>query len=398
MIHPAFCYLFLTFSFGLSLFLCISGRIRVNEYFYLPLCLMISLYTLYAVLTDKQKYTPRTIRQVLPRALGKYIMWGLILFGIINLYKYHPLYSNYAIHTRKFFEDYFKWYLRLGFVYHFLAEKYRYCTDNLLGDPYVRLLSLFRCLYRGKFSQFKRRIIHHSYRRFYMGALFRVHYIPIMIEQVHLGMFNLTRIGRHPNFSWSLSVVVMVGMALCWLVDSNNGAMGYFWESRFSKTRFRDIDLNPIHWFVVLICYIPFNRYAADFIPFPDPPAGSAQLFSSSTFALGTDVVLLILLTLYMLSGSALAFSTSNLSYKKIQTRGPYAFVRHPATAFKLGFFFVSFFRFQSACHLLGMSMFAFWMIIYISRALVEENFLKRFPEYQAYMKKTRYRFIPGIC
>ena len=398
MIHPIFCYIFLAFSFSTSLFLCIDGKVRAENFFYLPIWLMIGLYTIHAIITDKQKYTPRTFRQALPKALGKYIMWALILLGVISIYKHHPLYRDFAVHTRRFFEDYFRVYLALGFPYHLLAEKYRHCPDNVMGDPYLRVVSLLKCLLRGRFRQALHRLKRPGYKRLYMGALLRIHYIPIMVEQVYYGMVSLTKFARNPQFTWSLSAFVVISVSLAWLIDSNNGAMGYFWESRFSKTRFRAVDLNPLHWIVVLMCYMPFIRYASEFVPFPSPHTNTPQLFSSPAFNIGIEVTLMVLVVLYMLSGAALAFSTSNLSYKKIQTKGPYAVVRHPATAFKLTYFALAFFRYRSACNLLGLSLFLFWMGVYVSRALIEEDFLKRFSEYREYMKKTRYRFIPGLC
>jgi hypothetical protein len=57
------------------------------------------------------------------------------------------------------------------------------------------------------------------------------------------------------------------------------------------------------------------------------------------------QTVVLVLLALYVLSGSDLNFSASNLCYKKIQTKRPYAIVRHPATSFKLLYLFLAFFR-----------------------------------------------------
>jgi len=99
----------------------------------------------------------------------------------------------------------------------------------------------------------------------------------------------------------------------------------------------------------------------------------------------------------YVISGSALNFSTSNLCYKSIQTKGPYGIVRHPATVCKLVFFALVFFRFKNAYTLVGFLCTLVWFSVYVCRALVEERFLKRFPEYQNYMKQTRYRFIPGL-
>jgi protein-S-isoprenylcysteine O-methyltransferase Ste14 len=190
----------------------------------------------------------------------------------------------------------------------------------------------------------------------------------------------------------------MVATPLVWAIDANNGGVGYFWESWFTKTRFREIDMNPLHWFVILICYVPFVGLAGQFVPFPQLAANADRLLNSDILNTSIEVVLLIFLALYVISGSALNFATSNLCYKKIQTKGPYAIVRHPATTFKLLYFFLAFFRFRGAYTFAGFLSYFIWMMVYICRALVEEGFLKKFSDYREYMNKTRYRFIPGIC
>jgi protein-S-isoprenylcysteine O-methyltransferase Ste14 len=398
MIHPAWCWLGIFLSFAVSLALFTSGLLDVQEYFYIPALLLIGFYTLHAMLTDKQQYQSRTVRQVIPKAIGKYIMWGLVIYGVMRFYGAHPLYKDFTLNTRKFFEDFLTLFLVLGLPYFFLAEKFRYCTDNVMGDPYLRLLSLLKCVKKRKFRLIGRRLLKRSYKRIYLMAIIRIHYVPIMFEQVYRGLANVTNSVQQADFQWTLSAYVLTGTALAWAIDANNGGVGYFWESWFTKTRFREIDMNPLHWFVVLICYTPFVGYAAQFAPFPSLREDSTQLINNSSFASGCDLVLLTLLVLYVLSGSALNFATSNLCYKKIQTKGPYAIVRHPATSFKLLFFFLAFFRYRAAYTIAGFLSYLVWMIVYICRALVEEGFLKKFPDYREYMKKTKYRFIPRIC
>ncbi len=398
MIHPYLCWLGIFLSFGSSLALFASGLLDVREYFYAPALLLIGFYTLHAIVTDKQQYQNRTVRQVIPKATGKYIMWGLVIYGVNRFYGAHPLYRDFTPNTRKFFGDFLTLFLILGLPYFFVAEKFRYCTDNLLGDPYLRILSLLKCLWKRRFRLIGRRLLKKSYKRIYLMAIIRIHYIPIMVEQVCLGLNNTIGFVHRPDFQWNLGTSVLLATTLTWAIDANNGAIGYFWESWFTKTRFRRIDPYPIHWFVVLICYVPFVGYAAQFVPFPKLAENSAQLIKTSSFNSGCEIALLILLVLYVLSGSALNFATSNLCYKKIQTKGPYAIVRHPATTFKLLFFFLSFFRYRAAFTFAGCLSYLIWMVVYICRALVEESFLKRFPDYRSYMKKTRYRFIPRVC
>lgn len=375
-----------------------SGRLDVHKYFYAPALLLISFYTLYYIFTDRQRYQSRTIRQVLPKAIGKYIFWGLIIYSVIRFYAAHPMYREFTPNTRRFFSDFLVLFLIVGLPYFFLAEKFRYCTDNCLGDPYLRILSLLKCLWKREFRKIGRRLAKKSYKRLYLMAIIRIHYVPIMIEQVYLGLSNVIDLLKGADFQWNVTSSVLIATPLVWAIDANNGAIGYFWESWFTKSRFREIDPYPVHWFVVLLCYTPFFGLAVKFMPFPSLAANCPQLLSSSAFNSGIEIALLISLALYVFSGSALNFSTSNLCYKKIQTKGPYAIVRHPATSFKLLYFFLAFFRYRVAYTLAGFISYLMWMIVYVCRALVEERFLRRFPDYRNYMKKTRYRFIPRIC
>jgi protein-S-isoprenylcysteine O-methyltransferase Ste14 len=398
MIHPYLCWLGIFLSFAVSLALFTSGRLDVHEYFYAPALLLIGFYTLHSILTDKQRYQKRTVRQVIPKAIGKYVLWGLIIYGVTRFYAAHPLYEKFTPNTRRFFGDFLIGFLILGLPYFFLAEKFRYCQDNVLGDPYLRILSLLKCLKNREFRLIWRRLAKKSYKRIYLMAIIRIHYVPIMFEQVCLHLKGVTGFLRGPNFQWNLASSLAITTALAWAIDANNGAIGYFWESWFTKSRFRQIDLHPIHWFVVLICYMPFFGYAVQFVPFLTLVEDSAPLIGNSSFNFGLDIALLIFLVLYVLSGSALNFSTSNLCYKKIQTKGPYAIVRHPATSFKLFYFFLAFFRYRRAYTFAGLLCYLVWITVYICRALVEESFLKKFSDYRRYMKKTRYRFIPRIC
>lgn len=397
MIQPFYCYIGILLSFTMSLWLFATGKLDAQTYFYTPLGFLIAYYTCLAILQDKQVYRPRSIRQVLPKAIGKYLMWGLVLWGILSLYRLHAMYNLMTPNTRVFLDHYLRAFLVVGLPYFVLAERKRYCLENVLSDPYVKLRVLLRDLWRRRFKQAGHRLTTQRFRRTYLMAILRIHYIPIMVEQVHLGVTQTTTFAQNPNIQWSLLTVVGAVTILCWLVDSNNGAMGYFWESCFTKTRYRDVDPHAVHWFVVLICYIPFIAYAQDFVPFPSLPANSILLIQHARVNQAIEVAMLIALVFYVISGCALNFSTSNLSYKKIQTCGPYRIVRHPATVCKLIVFALAFFRFRGAFTPGWTLCYFAWCTIYICRALVEERFLRRFSDYQDYMKQTRYRFIPGL-
>ncbi len=397
MIQPFYCYIGIFLSFTVSLYLFVTGQLDAQTHFYAPLGILIAYFTALAMLTDKQVYRARSIKQILPKALCKYLMWGLVIGGVLKFYECHPLYNQMTPNTRVFFRQYFRFFVVMGLPYFLLAEKTRYCIENVVSDPYVKLQLLLRDLWRRQFKKTGHRLTTQRYRRTYLMAILRIHYIPIMVEQIYYGVTKTTLFAQTPDHEWSLLTIVGIVTVFCWLIDSNNGAMGYFWESCLTKTRYRDVDPHAIHWFVVLICYVPFIAYATDFVPFPSLPAISPLLIEHPGVNKGIEVAMLFWLAMYVVSGSALNFSTSNLCYKKIQTKGPYRVVRHPATVCKLFVFALAFFRFREAFTPAWAICYFVWFTIYICRALVEERFLRRFPDYQAYMKQTRYRFIPGL-
>ncbi|MHC4553384.1 MAG: methyltransferase family protein [Planctomycetota bacterium] len=396
MCYPFYCYLGVSITFTATYAIFRYTSLDPQRFFYIPIFLLIACYTVVSMLSDKQVYQARRFKQVIFKSICKYIYWGLVIAGVIWFYNAHPAYKAVTPNTQIFLKHFFCIFAVCGLPYLFLEEKFRYCRENVLADPYLKIVVLIRCLLKLNFSRFKRRLLSKKSRGMFFAAVLRIHYLPIMVEQVHFGITFLTRDAAFGNTT-QYSAILMLA-TLTWLIDSNNASIGYFWQSAFTKTRFRAIDLNPGHWIVVLACYTPFIYFVTSYLAaFPSLPETSQRIFSSAGVNTAIDITMLIALILYMFSSCALGFSYSNLCYKKIQTKGPYRLMRHPATTFKLIYFALAFYRFAPAYTAGWLVFFLFWIAIYIGRALVEEQFLVRFPEYRAYMKQTRYRFIPRI-
>lgn len=393
MIHPLFCYLFIFLSFAISFALFISGKLDDWTYFYVPIVLLIAFYTIHAIATDTQTYRKRKWTRSVVTATGKYVFWGCILLAVIGLYRFHPGYKAMTPNTSRFFVHFLYAFAACGWPYFFLADRYRYCVRNVILDPYFTIVMLLRCLWRGQFERFRRRLATRQFKRLLVSAALRVHFIPVMVEQVYIGITMITMSVQTDTYS-----KIALLMALAWLIDSNNASIGYFWESVFTKTSFRAMDPYPSHWVVTLACYAPFVYFVNSFVvEFPRVGDNSERIFSHASMNTAIDITMVVVLFLYVISGSALSFSFSNLSYKKIQTKGPYRFIRHPSITFKIIWFTLAFYRYAPAYTIGWTLCWASWMGIYVCRAFVEERFLRRFPEYQAYMQRTRYRFIPGL-
>lgn len=180
-------------------------------------------------------------------------------------------------------------------------------------------------------------------------------------------------------------------ISLLFFIDVAYFTFGYMVEARFLNNTVRSVEPTILGWVVALICYEPFNNilnnyaswYANDNIYVPS---------RDQTFVL--HLVVLILLGIYASASVALGAKASNLTNRGIVSRGPYRWVRHPAYTAKNLAWWVTIIPVFSLSALLSM---AVWSSVYFMRAITEERHLLRDPEYQAYVKKVRFRFIPGV-
>lgn len=396
MIHPLVGLLSVGFTFVVSFYIFTKEILSVDRYFFITILILIGIYTAIAVIRDKEVYQPRRWMQDPLKILGKYAFWGFLIFLAGLIYDIHSFYRETFPRAQDLFKFYLNAYLCLGLPYFILSEKLRYCTSNILNDPYIRILALLRKLVRLNLHQCKRVYANRVYRTFFISSILRLHFIPIMVHQMFFTHSAVTH-ALQSNF-WEYTVIITTLNSFIWSIDANNGAIGYFWESNFTRTRFRQVDPYPMDWLITLICYVPFNIWISTFLPnLVDTTMPRESWFNTPWFTYSTDILILLFLVGYIASGISLYFSTSNLTYKAIQTRGPYAIIRHPATLCKIGYFTVSMLKFAPSHTLLNLFAFILWIAIYVGRTMAEERFLNHIGEYQTYKAKVRYRFVPGL-
>jgi protein-S-isoprenylcysteine O-methyltransferase Ste14 len=80
---------------------------------------------------------------------------------------------------------------------------------------------------------------------------------------------------------------------------------------------------------------------------------------------------------------------------RSIVTTGAYAFVRHPI--------YTGFFLSIVALQLSGFSWFNFtldllWVSLFVVKSIIEERFLSTNPQYREYLRRVRWRWLPGIA
>ena len=110
-------------------------------------------------------------------------------------------------------------------------------------------------------------------------------------------------------------------------------------------------------------------------------------------------------MVIYTSASVALNFKASNLTHRGVIATGPYRFVRHPAyTCKNLAWWIAAVPAISAALAtslwsaLLVTASVAGWTLIYVLRALTEEDHLRSVDdEYDRYCRQVRWRYLPGI-
>jgi protein-S-isoprenylcysteine O-methyltransferase Ste14 len=142
------------------------------------------------------------------------------------------------------------------------------------------------------------------------------------------------------------------------------------------------VDANLLHQGVALAAF--YSGLAFHGEPTNDPTLRlAAQIVTGLAAVLGT----LALLNLGRSFGILVAV-------RKVKTDWLYSVVRHPMyltdIVWKIGMLLFLPYFFNAAVMVFAVG-------CYVWRAIIEERFLCRLPEYRQYMLKVRYRFIPGV-
>lgn len=177
---------------------------------------------------------------------------------------------------------------------------------------------------------------------------------------------------------------------------------GYLVEHPWLKNEIRSVDPTLLGWGVALACYPPFNGIVGTIMGW-----GGSEFpqFANPAVHVTMNFALLGLMAIYAYASIALNVKASNLTHRGIIHHGPYKYVRHPAYVCKNAAWWIgtapaaaAAWEISSWGALLVIGSTAGWTGIYVLRALTEEDHLHKVDsEYDAYCKKVRYRFIPGV-
>jgi protein-S-isoprenylcysteine O-methyltransferase Ste14 len=179
--------------------------------------------------------------------------------------------------------------------------------------------------------------------------------------------------------------------------------LGYLIELPSLKNTIRSVDSTLLGWIAALACYPPFNLITSQVLGWE--PVDFPQ-FDNEYVHIFVNSLLLILMAIYTSASVALNFKASNLTHRGIICCGPYRVIRHPAYICKNLAWWLA--AIPALTHgieasdgwaiTLTLVSASGWTLIYMLRALTEEDHLKRVDQkYDEYCQKVRYRFFPGI-
>ncbi|MFO1266409.1 MAG: hypothetical protein U1F25_14690 [Rubrivivax sp.] len=191
-------------------------------------------------------------------------------------------------------------------------------------------------------------------------------------------------------------------MQVILFVDVAVFTVGYLVETRRLDNEIRSVDPTLLGWAAALACYPPFNHYTAMVL---GAQHADFPQFADTTVHLVLNGLLLALMAAYAAASVALGLKASNLTHRGIVARGPYAVVRHPAYTCKNLAWWIGAvpvvaqaFAHGAVDGLLSLASVFGWTMLYVLRAVTEEDHLRRVDgEYAAYAARVRYRFVPGV-
>lgn len=186
-------------------------------------------------------------------------------------------------------------------------------------------------------------------------------------------------------------------------VDTLLFTLGYIIETPALHNRIRTVDPTFFGWAVCLACYPPFNDFTGRFLEWQ---SSDFPRFDNTAVHLIANTSVLLALAIYSWASVALGFKASNLTNRGIVTRGPYAYVRHPAYAAKnlawwigaLPNLYLVFAGGNVKAAAYALLALCGWTTIYALRAITEERHLRLSDNgYAQYAARVRWRFIPGL-
>lgn len=218
--------------------------------------------------------------------------------------------------------------------------------------------------------------------------------IYLSYNQLYLLDSNFLEYFNKHLFYLSLSIILFVDLIFF--------TIWYLIEIPILKNKIRTVESTFLWWFVVLLCYPPFNTYSSNIIwryskEFP--------VFENNLVHIVLNSSILILMWIYSRASFSLWFKASNLTNRWTVKKWPYKYIRHPAYITKnivwwiwwLPLLIWNIYLWQFKDFFIVFFSLTVWTFIYYLRAITEERHLSKDKDYLEYKKQVKYKFIPKI-
>lgn len=170
-------------------------------------------------------------------------------------------------------------------------------------------------------------------------------------------------------------------------------AFSYCVESEFLNNKIKSVDDSWFSWIVALICYLPLYPFVFYVIPMASQ---DSSFFINHEITAFVRILVMLIIGLKAWSIITLGTKSTNLTNRGIVVNGPYSIIRHPHYVTKMIVKWILVLPVLWG-HFWLIGGMIFWTTIYMLRALTEEQHLKKDSDYQEYMKKVKWKFIPGV-
>lgn len=332
------------------------------------------------------------------RAVSLWLLVSIFYF----IYHTHPYYLNPDFdNARKLIDGAYIIFCILTFPYTWFTLKFNYRLKDDFRDPtiifFVLLKRIGLALATRDYKQLTGLFKVKRFNNFCLTCLVKGFFLPLM------AMFMFHHLTVIQNLLYRISTpmegVYMANWFLdliyncLFVVDTGVALVGYGLELKWLGNKTKSVEPTWFGWIVAVMCYPPFNNVSS--VYFPLQSRQDLYIPFTEEQKIFIRIIIVALYFVFVWATIALGVRFSNLSNKGIIDRGPYKYIRHPAYASKNIAWWFEHLQYMKGGH--NILPLICWNIVYTLRAITEERHLMKDPEYRAYCKKVKYRFIPGV-
>lgn len=214
------------------------------------------------------------------------------------------------------------------------------------------------------------------------------------VTDINTGLGTLQGIIQYINDSgdvWLKIILTLITLIL---------AFSYLTELDLFKNKIKSIDTTPLGILTCIACYYPVTLITNK----------AFQVTTESLLPVDNEILLALLNILVILVNIGILISilklgtkSGNLTNRGIVTGFPYNIIRHPNYSLYIVYILLTTIpliispniSIVEKSMMFGATL--IWIYIYYLRAITEERHLIKDPEYQKYVEKVKYRFIPKL-